>query len=101
VTAPEHGAVARAAREVLATYRDAEDLIAVGAYQDGADPRIDRARRLKPQLEAFLTQPRGEVTDLATGLQQLTTLMGASAAPATLGEGAVSSGSVGVQGAAA
>ncbi len=101
VTAPEHGAVARAAREVLATYRDAEDLIAVGAYQDGADPRIDRARRLKPQLEAFLNQPRGEVTDLATGLQQLTALMGANTAPATLDAGAVSSGSVGMQGAAA
>ncbi len=80
VTSEAHGALARAAREVLATYRDAEDLIAVGAYQEGTDPRIDRARRLQPQLEAFLTQPRGEVTDLATGVQRLAELVGLPAA---------------------
>ena len=68
VATEAHVAVARAAREALATYRDAEDLIAVGAYQEGADPRIDRARRLQAPLEGYLTQPRGEVTRLEEGV---------------------------------
>lgn len=76
VTTSQHAAVARAAREALATYRDAEDLIAVGAYQEGADPRIDRARRLQGPLERFLSQPRGEVTPLDAGVSMLTELMG-------------------------
>ncbi len=75
VTTPEHQAIARQARQILAVYRDAEDLIAVGAYQAGTDPMIDRARELAPQIEAFLTQPRGEVSSLEDGIARLEALM--------------------------
>jgi len=75
VTTPEHQSLARQARQVLATYRDAEDLISVGAYQDGSDPQIDRARKLQPAIESFLNQPRGEVTRIDDGVQSLRTLL--------------------------
>jgi flagellum-specific ATP synthase len=75
VTSAEHQALAREARQVLATYRDAEDLISVGAYAEGSDPAIDRARRLQPALQAFLSQPRGEVTSLADSVAKLRSLL--------------------------
>lgn len=81
VTTSEHGQLAREARRLLSTYRDAEDLISVGAYQEGADANVDRARQLKPALEAFMTQPRGEVTSLDAGIERLRTLL-APASPA-------------------
>ena len=75
VTTAEHQTLAREARQALATYRDAEDLIAVGAYAEGSDPAIDRARRLQPGLQAFLNQPRGEVTSLADSVAKLRGLL--------------------------
>ncbi len=44
-------------REVLATYRAREDLIAIGAYQMGSDPRTDYAVDHVHALDAFLRQP--------------------------------------------
>lgn len=71
VTSPEQQALARKARQILATYRNAEDLISVGAYQSGSDARIDRARQIEPALQAYLAQPRGEVTRLEDGFERL------------------------------
>lgn len=44
------------ARKVLATYRDAEDLINIGAYNKGSNPDIDRAIDLIGPLRSFLCQ---------------------------------------------
>ena len=41
---------------LMAAYREKEELISVGAYQSGADPLLDAAIRMRPALEAFLTQ---------------------------------------------
>jgi flagellum-specific ATP synthase len=43
-------------KEVLATYRDAEDLISIGAYVDGTDPKIDYAKKVIGRLNEFLRQ---------------------------------------------
>lgn len=43
-----------------AAYRGSEDLIAVGAYKSGADPLVDAAIALRPQMLAFLRQAPGE-----------------------------------------
>ena len=75
VTTAEHQMLAREARAALATYRDAEDLITVGAYAEGSDPLVDRARRLQPALQTFLNQPRGEVTTLADAVARLRGLL--------------------------
>jgi flagellum-specific ATP synthase len=61
--------VIRRARRLLAVYDDMAELIRLGAYQTGSDAEIDRAIRLMPALEAFLSQgkdepgPLGEVYD--------------------------------------
>src|SRR6185436_13783285 len=49
-------------REALGTYRDAADLIQVGAYVPGSDPRIDNALTLVPKINAVLRQGLTERT---------------------------------------
>lgn len=46
----------RKIREALATYRRAEDLINLGAYVAGSNPRIDSAVTARPALSDFLRQ---------------------------------------------
>jgi len=53
-------AVAMKARELLATYREAEDLINIGAYVKGSNPKIDEAIKKNPGLESFLKQDMDE-----------------------------------------
>jgi FliI/YscN family ATPase len=66
-------------RDLLAAYRDARDLIALGAYVRGSDPRIDRAIEARPAILGFLRQARKESTPRAESLRRL---IGLAAAPA-------------------
>lgn len=56
ITSEEHRGLAGSLREILATYKNAEDLITVGAYQPGSSPAIDRARTLIEPVRTFLKQ---------------------------------------------
>jgi len=56
VVSETHRELAGDLRGVLATYRDAEDLVNIGAYVQGSNPDIDRALRVMPKLRAFLQQ---------------------------------------------
>jgi flagellum-specific ATP synthase len=56
IAGPGHRAAAGEMRDLLATYRSAEDLINIGAYAPGSNPRIDRARALIDTLNGFLRQ---------------------------------------------
>ena len=47
---------ARRMRQALAAYRDAEDLIQLGAYVAGSNPGLDGSIRLRPDLLDFLRQ---------------------------------------------
>jgi flagellum-specific ATP synthase len=60
----EEREVVKAARQTLAAYSNMEELIRIGAYRAGADPLIDRAIRLNPAVEAFLSQSPDEATSL-------------------------------------
>ncbi len=53
---PEHLHAATRFRDLLATYRGAEDLINIGAYAEGSNPKIDEARARIGDLHAFLRQ---------------------------------------------
>jgi FliI/YscN family ATPase len=57
----EHAAAVRLVRADLARYRDAEELIRLGAYVAGRDPPTDAAVRRMPAIELFLRQEREEV----------------------------------------
>lgn len=52
----EHLDASRRFKDILATYREAEDLINIGAYVQGTNPRIDFAIRKIDSFKEFLTQ---------------------------------------------
>ena len=43
-------------RELLAAWRDNEDMIMVGAYRRGTDPKVDTAIEMKEEIDTFLRQ---------------------------------------------
>ncbi len=47
-------------RRLLAAYREAKDLIEIGAYVTGSNPLVDRAVRQKDQIDTFLRQDIAE-----------------------------------------
>lgn len=56
VASKEHTKLALRARELIALYREAQDLVSIGAYREGAQPRFDEALARMPRLESFLRQ---------------------------------------------
>lgn len=56
LVSPEHMAKASRMRGILATYREAKDLIEIGAYQKGSNPKIDEAIKLIDKCHLFLRQ---------------------------------------------
>lgn len=51
-------------REILATYSEQEDLINIGAYKNGTNPKIDLAMKYYEPVNAFLRQRMDEKSDL-------------------------------------
>ncbi len=71
VTSPGQRASASRLRETLATFKEAEDLINIGAYSEGSNPRIDAARRLIEPARAFLRQGVHEQSTMDTTIEAL------------------------------
>jgi flagellum-specific ATP synthase len=63
-----------ALRMLLAAYARAEDLIRIGAYQQGSDPVLDKAIGALPEINRFLKQGSGERCALDESLKQLLAL---------------------------
>jgi FliI/YscN family ATPase len=57
VTGADHRRAAGQVREWLAALRDTEDLVNVGAYVPGSNPRVDGALQRREAIDAFLRQP--------------------------------------------
>ncbi len=58
----DHKDAASVARDLLATYKDSEDLINIGAYVKGSNPKIDMAINYNNKLNGFLCQGIEEKT---------------------------------------
>jgi FliI/YscN family ATPase len=71
VVPQEHLDAAGRLRALLAAYQDARDLISVGAYVSGSDPRVDRAVRRLPAIHHFLRQRPSETTPFDETVHQL------------------------------
>jgi len=56
ITDPEQRKKAGLIRELMAAYKEKEDLIDIGAYASGSDPKVDAAIMLKGKIETFLKQ---------------------------------------------
>ena len=71
LASPAEGGHARAVRQALAVYRQAEDLIQLGAYVSGSNPQLDAAIRVRPQVLEFLQQAPGVESSRGETLGQL------------------------------
>jgi flagellum-specific ATP synthase len=68
--------LSRRMREMIAVYREAEDLVNIGAYKSGANPKIDEALRLYPEIEMFLRQDVEEATSIEDCARRMVQIMG-------------------------
>jgi flagellum-specific ATP synthase len=60
VTDGAHLAAAREIQRSMATYRDIEDLVNLGAYSPGSNPEADQAIKAHPLVDEFLRQTIGQ-----------------------------------------
>jgi len=79
VTTPEHQAGARELRSLMAAYEDARDLISVGAYKPGTDPRVDRAIAVRDELESLVRQENRDARPIDVTVARMAEIAGRSA----------------------
>ncbi len=72
---PEHMKAAGKMRELMAVYQDARDLIDVGAYEHGSNPKIDMAIRMMPEIDNFLRQRIDDQVSMESTLERLKEMM--------------------------
>jgi len=71
----EHIEAAGKMRELLSTYQDARDLIDVGAYEHGSNPKIDTAIQMMPEINRFLRQSVKDIVNMHKTISELKNLM--------------------------
>ena len=76
VVSPEHLKAAQQMRQLMAVYRDAEDLIHIGAYVKGSSAKIDEAVQKIDDINAFLCQGIFEVDSYADTEKKLIAISG-------------------------
>jgi len=79
LTTPVQARAASVVRDMMATYRSAIDLIQVGAYVEGSDPKVDAACRSMPDVDSFLRQSindRSSFEEAMLRVQRLAILSG-------------------------
>jgi flagellum-specific ATP synthase len=57
---PEENDIRLAARRILSTHGDMEEMVRLGAYKPGSSPEVDEAIRIAPHIEKLLTQGKGD-----------------------------------------
>ena len=71
ITDAPHRELAGGVREMLAAYKEAADLVEVGAYAPGSNPRVDRALKCINAVNAWLKQSPDEASPLPQTLARL------------------------------
>ena len=71
----EHQKSAAKMRTLLALYRENKDLIDVGMYQAGANPKLDIAIELMPQINGFLRQSVKDSVNMKNTIDTLKQMM--------------------------
>jgi flagellum-specific ATP synthase len=75
VITAEHRQLATEVIRYMAAYRDAEDLIQIGAYMTGKNPEVDRAIQLMPRIRKYLCQDESENVSIDASAQGLAELL--------------------------
>jgi len=65
ITPPELSKMASKIRDIIASYQDAEDLITIGAYKPGQNPRVDLAVNKIDLVNQFLRQSAADNASIA------------------------------------
>jgi len=78
IITPEHRDNVNRLIKTLATYKEAEDLINIGAYVDGSDLEIDFAKKMIGKINSFLEQEIDEKITFTESLYQLNNLFAGS-----------------------
>lgn len=76
VTTPEQKNLNLKMRDILATYKEAEDLINIGAYKAGANPKIDRSIKYIELINEFLKQRTDDISNMSLCIKHLTNILG-------------------------
>jgi len=84
----EHRAAAQKIRELLAAYREHEDLISIGAYQRGANRVVDAALAMLDDIHAFLRQQIDESSSVESARAALIQLARKAGSVGTTAAGA-------------
>jgi len=72
---PDHMKAAGTMREFMATYKEAKDLIDIGAYEKGNSKKIDMAIDMMPEINSFLRQSVKDIVDMNSTIATLKELM--------------------------
>jgi flagellum-specific ATP synthase len=75
ITGLQHKHNAKRLKELLSTYRKAEDLINIGAYVAGSNPKIDRAIERIEHINKYLKQDIQDNVHYEESLEQLEHIM--------------------------
>jgi len=75
ITSDEHKEAAAKMRKILALYRENKDLIDVGMYQPGTNPKLDIAIEMMPQINAFLQQKTSDSVNMQNTIDTLVNMM--------------------------
>ena len=75
ITEKQHQETVQRFKKIYSTYEQNRDLISVGAYQNGADARIDEAIGYYPRLTDYLQQDMHQSVTLEESLAQLDALI--------------------------
>ena len=75
IAAPEHKEAAAKMRRTMALYRENKDLIDVGMYVPGSNPKLDVAIELMPQINGFLQQRTTDIVSMDTTINTLIQMM--------------------------
>lgn len=76
VTSDEQKKVVQNVLELMAVYRESEDLISIGAYSDGSNPKVDEAIKYNDSINQFLKQDLNECVLFDESVQHLNTVFG-------------------------
>ncbi len=71
IVGDEHKALASEMRDILSLYAQNEDLISIGAYKTGTNPRLDHAIARIQKINEFLMQKTGESFTMEQTVQKM------------------------------
>ncbi len=75
IVTEEHKQAAYKMRKLMALYRENKDLIDVGMYNAGSNPKLDIAIELMPQINAFLQQRISDTVTMESTISTLISMM--------------------------